>query len=47
MFGPPGCTTIRSVQQLAVVRNVHTTVVMPFGLTRLSAGAFSGRPAII
>ena len=45
VFGPPGCTTTRTVQRLNVLRTVRTTAVTTFRTTRISAGAFSGRPA--
>ena len=44
LFGPPGCTATTLV--LTVHLTVQATVVFMFKEVRVSAGAFSGRPAI-
>ena len=45
LFGPPGCTTAGAVQRPIVLRTVRTSAVSAFRTIRISAGAFSGRPA--
>ena len=46
LFGPPGCFSVVPVQHLIVRHFVPLIVVKIFKEIIVSAGAFSGRPAI-